>query len=275
MLFLSDVSVEAVNESTQTVGVVSMIAVISFIFVGISNGFLAKVGERLYQKVIKCFSSTPKEKNVPEPEPMITPEPVPVKQPKALPPDHYPTKLPIAVDERYFLKDTEKTFVENLASGNILDKNEPYSTILPKLELADGFLTEWRKRNPEKTELVANACHELGYHYNERAMYRKAVVWTQSAVEIREKVVPGSLSLATSYNNVGLTYSALGDPAKALEYQEKALEIRQKALPADHPSLATSYNNVGYTYGELGDHAKELEYKEKALEIRKKVLPAD
>lgn len=103
MLFLSDVSVEAVNESTQTVGVVSMIAVISFIFVGISNGFLAKVGERLYQKVIKCFSSTPKEKNVPEPEPMITPEPVPVKQPKALPPDHYPTKLPIAVDERYFL----------------------------------------------------------------------------------------------------------------------------------------------------------------------------
>lgn len=34
---------------------------------------------------------------------MITPEPVPVKQPKALPPDHYPTKLPIAVDERYFL----------------------------------------------------------------------------------------------------------------------------------------------------------------------------
>ena len=87
------------------------------------------------------------------------------------------------------------------------------------------------------------------------------------AMELREQSQPDSWNLATTYNNVGGTYGALGDHNKALEYNLKALEIWKKTLPSTHPSLALSYNNLGSTYGALGDHNKALECKLKALEI--------
>jgi len=115
-----------------------------------------------------------------------------------------------------------------------------------------------------------------GFLFNRLGEYQRALEMDEQALEIRKKELPEDHpNLATSYNNVGVSYGDLGDHKTALEYLLKALEIRKKVLPADHPDLATSYNNVGYTYGHLGDHKTALEYQLKALEIRKKVLPED
>ena len=116
---------------------------------------------------------------------------------------------------------------------------------------------------------------EAGYFWAELAQSDNALKYNLLAVERRESNMPDSSKLATAYNNVGLTYGALGDHRKALEYELKALAISEKVLPPEHPDLATSYNNVGGTYGALGDHQKALEYKLKALAICEKVLPLE
>jgi len=77
---------------------------------------------------------------------------------------------------------------------------------------------------------------------------------------------------ATSYNNIGGTYGALGDHNEALKLQKKALAIKFAVFGGEHPSTATSYGNIGDTYRKLGNHKKALKLEEKALTIRLAVL---
>ncbi len=66
-------------------------------------------------------------------------------------------------------------------------------------------------------------------------------------LELRQKVLPeGHPDIASSLDNLGVSYSDLGDYQKSLEYYQKALELRQKVLPEDHPDIAKSLNNLGF-----------------------------
>lgn len=58
-------------------------------------------------------------------------------------------------------------------------------------------------------------------------------------------------------NDLGTTYSSLG------EY-EQALEIRQKLFGEHHPDTATSLHNVGSTYFEMGNPGEALLYSQRA-----------
>ncbi len=91
----------------------------------------------------------------------------------------------------------------------------------------------------------------------------------------KKSLPPEHPNLATSYNNLALTYRTLGEHQKSLEYNQKALSIREKVLPPLHPDLAISYNNLTGTYYALGDFQKCIEYLEKALSIFEKVLPPE
>ena len=81
--------------------------------------------------------------------------------------------------------------------------------------------------------------------------------------------------VASSYNNIGIVYYAMGDYSKALEYYEKDLKIGLSVLGENHPDVAKSYNNIGVVYGAMGDYSKALEYYEKSLRIRLLVLGED
>ena len=131
-----------------------------------------------------------------------------------------------------------------------------YETVSHALGETDGFLVG-----------------EAGYLWNKLVEPRRAENCNLRAVDLLERNDPNSPNLAAAYNNLGSTYSHLGDHEKALKYKRKALAICEQVLPPTHPNLAASYNNVGSTYGHLGDHEKALEYKLKALAIREQVLP--
>lgn len=112
-----------------------------------------------------------------------------------------------------------------------------------------------------------------GYFWSKLGEAKAALDCNQKMVQNLEESMPDSSALATAYNNLGNTYSDLGDHNKALEYLLKALAIYEKVLPGNLPGLARSYNNVGSTYGNLGNHKKELEYLTKAIEIFEADLP--
>ena len=114
-----------------------------------------------------------------------------------------------------------------------------------------------------------------GYFWIELVQSDNALKYNLLAVKQREENLPGSNKLATAYNNVGLTYSRLGDHKQALKYHQKALSIFEKVLPSEHPDLATSYSWMGDIHGKMGDHPKALEYQLKALVIYEKTLPLE
>ena len=111
-----------------------------------------------------------------------------------------------------------------------------------------------------------------GFFWEELGEVRRALSVEHKTVEKLEKNLPDSKNLATAYNNLGLTFGALGDKDRSLEYLLKALRLRERLLPQDDISLATTYNNVGGIYSVLREHEKAKEYLLKALEIRKRKL---
>ena len=116
--------------------------------------------------------------------------------------------------------------------------------------------------------------HMLGWVYDERGEYSKALSSYEQSLEIRKVALPPNHpDLAKSYNNIGLVYDNMGEYSKALSSYERSLEIRKVALPPNHPDLATSYNNIGLVYYNMGEYSKALSYYEQSLEIRKVALP--
>lgn len=113
----------------------------------------------------------------------------------------------------------------------------------------------------------------LAKRKNEPARWKDAREYQHKALEIHERILPQDHPvLATSYINMGIICSSLGDHYKALEYRLKAMAIREKVLPRNHPNLASVYSGVGDSYYAMGDLDHALEYREKALYIRKEVL---
>ncbi len=94
--------------------------------------------------------------------------------------------------------------------------------------------------------------------------------WGENVLDIQQRILGEEHpDTATSLNNVGGTYSELGDYQKALECHEKALDIRMRIFGEEHPDTATSFNNVGCAYIEIGEYAKALEKIGKAYSISK------
>ena len=59
--------------------------------------------------------------------------------------------------------------------------------------------------------------------------------------------------VATSYNNLGLVYKAMGELEQAKDYHQRALEIKINVLGPNHIKVATSYNDLGLVYQALGE----------------------
>jgi tetratricopeptide (TPR) repeat protein len=70
---------------------------------------------------------------------------------------------------------------------------------------------------------------------------------------------------ATTLNNIGLAWSAMGEKHHALEYYEQALSLRRRL--GYRGSEATTLNNIGLAWSELGEQTKALRYYEHALSI--------
>ena len=103
--------------------------------------------------------------------------------------------------------------------------------------------------------------------------YREALKWAQALYDHRKNTLgeehPDTLS---ALNNLGITYSYLGERQKALEIEEKVYALMYKILGEEHPYTLTALNNLGVTYIYLGEYKKALEIEEKVYALRRKIL---
>ena len=94
----------------------------------------------------------------------------------------------------------------------------------------------------------------------------------RKALKIQEREAPNSMTVATSYNNIGLVLKKEFDLEGALKEYRKALTIQDREAP-NSMDVATSYNNIGTVL--LAQHDLEGALKEfrKALKIQEREAP--
>jgi len=141
-----------------------------------------------------------------------------------------------------------------------------------------AFANKWldkTKTNPGKDSLdYAAALNAKGTAVGKKnGGHKESVELILHACEIRKKGLgPNHIDVAYCLNNVGVSYSFLGNPKKSVEALLQALEIRRKILGNENLEVATTLNNLGNSYGRLGDNEKSIEYLLQALETRIKIL---
>ena len=76
--------------------------------------------------------------------------------------------------------------------------------------------------------------------------------------------------VATTYNNIGITWKNKGEYDKALEYYEKSLVIQLKTLGGEQPDVARSYFDIGNCNYELKLYSIAIDFFKKGFSTEKK-----
>lgn len=107
--------------------------------------------------------------------------------------------------------------------------------------------------------------------YKNQGEFDKALIEFKRALFIRESIVLDSLTIATSYNNIGEVYKNQGKLDEALIEYKKTLAIQEIKAP-DSLAIATSYNNVGEVYSSQNNFDEASIKFKQALKIRERDL---
>ena len=110
--------------------------------------------------------------------------------------------------------------------------------------------------------------------YSGQGDHKRALELEQKALEILR---PFDAPAATNkvLNDMGQTYSALGDYAAAEPVMRQALATCEKTYGPDHPEMAYSLNNLALLLEDKGDYAAAEPLFRRALAIDTKALGAD
>ncbi len=74
---------------------------------------------------------------------------------------------------------------------------------------------------------------------------------------------------ATTLNNIGAVYDALGDSQTALDFYNQSLPLLRQV--GDKAGEATTLNNIGLVYSDLGDSQTALDYYNQSLPLSRQV----
>jgi len=123
-----------------------------------------------------------------------------------------------------------------------------------------------------------NSYNSLAYHYKGYILAEKydnlgAIDNWLKCLSIRINLYgENNKDVATSYNNLGNTYSKIAQYDKALEFVLKSLEIRKNIYGEINSDVAWSYNTLGSVYYYTSEYDKALDNFYKSLTIRKQLF---
>ncbi|MCF8365249.1 MAG: tetratricopeptide repeat protein [Bacteroidales bacterium] len=102
-----------------------------------------------------------------------------------------------------------------------------------------------------------NRLNDVGYCYNELALFEKAISYYQQALGIAQQ--RNDLDeVAANLNNIGQSYFSKGDYSKAITYFDQALKIDLERGNDEYISI--DFNNIGKVYYTWQKYDKAIEY---------------
>jgi CHAT domain-containing protein len=134
------------------------------------------------------------------------------------------------------------------------------------------FEQEMKEIPAEPSNLAAKALDGLAYVAMGRGDLSSAQALFSRALEIAEKLEPGSLRVGEDFINLGWVMIESGEWAESEKCQRQALAIYEKQGPAS-VGMAVLLNNIGDVARRRGDVARAERYQRKALAIEEKVDP--
>ncbi len=142
--------------------------------------------------------------------------------------------LPDAENCAVLIKNVTRLLVPDSEANEPRIKRLPYAplgvAVLKGVWKVDGVFVEADKAVAWLAVWLDNVFRAAGELY-------KALAYIQKGLAIQEKALPlEHPDLATSYNNLAVTYHALGDLDKAIAFMRQAVGILDKSLPANHPN---------------------------------------
>ena len=153
------------------------------------------------------------------------------------------------------------------------------------LYLAGGGFKVWRGDSEEIVQFKSLLASELAkdqesFHTYSHGEARQAVSFYERALAIYEQVYHETLNhpdIASTLNNLGAAWRALGDERQAVSFYERALAIYEQVYQEtpNHPDIASTLNNLGEAWRALGDTRKALSFLERTLAIYEQVHAED
>jgi len=126
------------------------------------------------------------------------------------------------------------------------------------------------KRIWEKYIIMA---YRLGGTQERALNFREALAARQEALKSAVQKFKDNHSLVSrGYNNIGVTYQAMGNYEKALFYFNNAMALNLDSAHVENLYPVYACNNIGTVYLELGDYDKALEYSAKAHKVWIRIL---
>ncbi|MEO7091914.1 MAG: tetratricopeptide repeat protein, partial [Polyangiales bacterium] len=138
------------------------------------------------------------------------------------------------------------------------------------ISIASGFV----ERLGEPPLRRAIVYYGTGYLLSAEGKYPASAVAYEHALEIRERLAPGTQDLARTLNSLAYVYDEIGRYKEARAVGERSLALQQAELGPAHPEVATVLTNLGNIASDEGDLALALKYYERCLVIREKTVPA-
>ena len=162
--------------------------------------------------------------------------------------------------------------------GKVLELQSRSYLAISKYKEAMKIYQAYQAVHGEVHADMAKICEALGNLYIGLEQYKQAKQYHERALDIRSKIYDANHpDIGTSYNNLGLVSSNLGEnyTEQAKEYYEKALRIARDIYGEEHIDVAAGYNNLGVFYSDKGQHYEAKKCHEKALIIGRKIYGED
>lgn len=122
----------------------------------------------------------------------------------------------------------------------------------------------------------ANCYFGLGNVAIAQDKFSNALICHTTALDLKKKFLANNhRDLASSYNQIGVTYMKLENYQKAFDYVNQAFQIRQKCLHRNDRDLAESYRDIGLVQFRLRRNDLALANHFEAHDIFTKILPKD
>ncbi len=121
----------------------------------------------------------------------------------------------------------------------------------------------------------AKRLEQSGIEQYQKGQYAQALELFQRSLVIKEQVLgTNHPEVATTLNNLALSYAAQGEYSKAEPLYQRSLALRERVLGANHPDVAQSLNNLALLYRKQGQYSKVEPLYQRSLAILQQTLGA-
>ncbi|CAF5173418.1 unnamed protein product, partial [Rotaria magnacalcarata] len=135
----------------------------------------------------------------------------------------------------------------------------------------DRMMTNKPVRVKDSTRVL----DKIGLILENQGKYDEALGYYKQALDIKEKCyLPGSVSIATSFNHIGNILSSQKKYNEALDFYKRALDIEEKCFSSGHVNIVVNHSKIGIVLREQGKYDEALKYYHRALEMQEEHYPS-